>query len=112
MAKFYGKIGYASTSEVEDGIWVEDIVEKQYYGDVLQNFRKLQSGDHINDDINISNRISIIADPYATQNYFSIRYVTFMNAKWKVTDVDASQYPRLILSLGGLYNGQPTESST
>ena len=104
MAKFYGVIGYAATVQTEPGIYEEQIIETEYMGDVLRNTRRLREGSKINDDITISNQISIIADPYASINFHAMRYVTFMGAKWKVSDVEV-QYPRLILTLGGLYNG-------
>jgi len=104
MAKFYGPIGYAVTTETTPGVWTEEITEHFYYGDLLQNVRRLQSGDHLNDDINISNKISILADPFAYTNFHTIRYVEFMGTKWKVSEVDV-QYPRLILTIGGVYNG-------
>ena len=104
MAKFYGKIGYAVTTETEPGVWVEQITERSYYGDVIRNVRKLQTSDQVNDDINISNEISIVADPFAYQNFHSMRYVEYMSTRWKVQSVEVS-YPRLILSVGGVYNG-------
>ena len=104
MAKFYGVIGYAVTKMTEQGIYEEQIVETEYMGDVIRNTRRLRDGSKINDDINISNQISIIADPYAANNFHTMRYVVFMGAKWKISEVEV-QYPRLILTLGGLYNG-------
>lgn len=104
MAKFYGKIGYAVTTETEPGVWVEQITERSYYGDVIRNVRKLQTSDQVNDDINISNEISIVADPFAYQNFHSMRYVEYMGTRWKVRNIEVS-YPRLILSVGGVYNG-------
>lgn len=104
MAKYYGVIGYAATVQTEPGIYEEQIIETEYVGEVLRNTRRLREGSKINDDITISNQISIIADPYASNNFHAMRYVTFMGAKWKVSDVEV-QYPRLILTLGGLYNG-------
>ena len=104
MAKFYGVIGYAVTEKTERGIYEESIVEYEYVGDVIRNTRRLREAAKINDDITISNQISIIADPYTSNNFHSIRYVSFMGSKWKVIEVEV-QYPRLILTLGGLYNG-------
>lgn len=104
MAKFFGKIGYAETVETTPGVWEEKITERDYFGDLIRNTRSLQSGEQLNDNINISNEISIVADPFAYENFHSMRYVEFMNAKWKISSVDV-QYPRLILSVGGLYNG-------
>lgn len=103
MAKFYGEIGYAKIVETEPGVWEERIVKRNYYGDIIRNTRSLQASDNVNDNINISNEISIVADPYANENFHSMRYVYFMGAKWKITSVEV-KYPRLILSIGGLYN--------
>lgn len=111
MAKFYGEIGFAQTKETSPDVWTEEIMTRQYTGDLLSSNRKLQSSaDTINDGINLTNRISVIADPYAFQNFFAIRYVTYMGSKWKVIDAEVVM-PRLILSLGGLYNDQ-TEDRT
>ena len=104
MPKFYGSIGYAISKETAPGVWVEDIVEHEYSGNVYRNTRKLQSGNQVNDSIDISNEISILSDPFANENFHSMRYVTYMGAKWKVSSVEV-RYPRLILTVGGLYNG-------
>ena len=104
MAKFYGVIGYAVTEETEPGIYEERIMEKEHFGDVVRNTRRLSNAAKVNDDITISNQISIVADPFANNNFHSMRYVSFMGSKWKVTEVEV-QYPRLILTLGGVYNG-------
>lgn len=103
MPKFYGPIGYAETKETAPGVWTEVITERYYYGDVIRNTRRLQTSDKVNDDINVSNEISIVADPFANGNFHAMRYVGFMGAKWKISNVEV-QYPRLILSIGGLYN--------
>lgn len=103
MAKFFGAIGFAEPAETRPGVWNEKIIERNYYGDVFKNFRSLQTSESLNDNINVSNQISIIADPYAQQNFHSMRYVVFMGAKWKITNVGV-EYPRLILTVGGLYN--------
>lgn len=104
MPKFCGNIGYAISKETTPGVWIEDIVERQYFGDVYLNTRKLKSGNQVNDSIDISNEISILSDPFANENFHSMRYVTYMGAKWKVSSVEV-RYPRLILTVGGLYNG-------
>lgn len=104
MAKFYGAVGYAETAETVPGVWQEQITERMYYGDLTRNTRRLQSSENLNDDINIANEISIVADPFANENFHAMRYVSFMGAKWKITSVEV-QYPRLILTIGGVYNG-------
>lgn len=108
MAKFYGKIGYAITTETAPGVWRPSIVEREYYGDVTRNLRRLESAQQVNDNINISNTISIVADPFAYENFYAMRYVEYMGAKWKVSSVEV-QRPRLLLTLGGIWNGE-TES--
>lgn len=104
MAKFYGIIGYAKPVTSKPGVWKEEIVEREYYGDVYRNTRRLEQSGTLNDNVNIANEISIIADPYARENFHAMRYVLFMGTKWKITNVEV-QYPRLNLTLGGLYNG-------
>lgn len=104
MAKFYGAIGFADQVESAPGVWIEKIIEKPYYGELIRNTRRFQTGSGLNDDLNIANEISILADPYANQNFHKIRYATFMGTKWKVSNVEVL-YPRLILELGGVYNG-------
>lgn len=104
MAKFRGAIGFAETVEKEPGVYVEQIVRKTYTGDLRYNRRRLESSGNINDNINIANEISIIADPYARHHFHAMRYVEFEGAKWKVSSVDATMRPRLVLTLGGLYN--------
>lgn len=98
-------IGFASMEEIRPGVWDDNIVEKPYKGDLIKCYRRDTKGEGVHDDIAISNDISIIADPYVMENFYKIKYVTFMGAKWKVSSVDASQRPRLTLSLGGVYNG-------
>lgn len=105
MAKFYGAIGYAETVETRPGVSVERITERMYFGDLIRNIRKLQTSGQLNDNVNIANEISIVADPFANENFHAMRYVEFMGAKWKIESVEV-QYPRLILSIGGVYNGE------
>lgn len=107
MAKWYGKIGYAVTVETRPSIWEEQITERPYFGDLIRNNRRLVSSGNLNDNVSISNEISVVADPFAYDNFHSIRYVEFMGNLHKVDNVDV-QYPRLILTIGGLYNGEQT----
>ena len=104
MAKFFGAIGFESQVETKPGVWKPQITKRDYFGDLIRNSKRIQGSDKVNDDINITNQISIVADPYANENFHAIKYVEFMGAKWKVTDVEV-QYPRLNLTLGGVYNG-------
>ena len=104
MSKFYGPIGYITQQEISPGIWDDVAVERSYRGDILQNIRKWEPTEHKNDDVVISNRISIIADIFAYENLSTIRYVSWMGVRWKVNSIEI-QRPRLILTLGEVYNG-------
>lgn len=103
MNKYYGSIGYAITEETTPGVWEPKIVERNYYGDITKNSRRISSSDKVNEDIDISSFFSIVADPYAYENFHSIVYLTFMGTKWKISNIEV-QYPRLILTVGGIYN--------
>ena len=110
MAKFYGVVGYVDTQETAPGVYTEVATARKYYGDVLKNVKRYVSSEYLNDNLTVNNSISIMADAYAYDNFFAIRYVNWMGANWKVTDVEV-QRPRLILSLGEVYNGKTPESS-
>ena len=112
MARFYGEIGYGESVETPpgSGVWEDVITEFPYFGDVIRNTRKLDSGEQLNDDISVSNSISILADQYAIEHFFAIRYVRWEGMLWTVQTVEVRS-PRLILSLGKVYNG-PTDGST
>lgn len=103
--RFCGKVGYIITAETTPGIWEPQEVPRKYRGDVIKNTSRWQNGEGTNDNINISTDISILADAFAYQHFSEIRYVEFMGAKWKVTDATPER-PRIVLSLGGIYNGQ------
>jgi hypothetical protein len=104
MAKWYGAIGFAESSETAPGVHEESIVVRNYFGDLIRNNRRLQSTEYLNDDIVMNNEISIVADPYANNHFHSMRYAEFMGAKYKISSVEV-QPPRLVLTLGGLWNG-------
>lgn len=108
MAKWYGAIGYAVPTETMSGVWEDVITERKYYGDILRNSRRTQSADKLNDDISLNHQISVVADPFALSSIQHMRYVTIMGARWTITDIEIQQ-PRLILTIGGVYNGpEPT----
>lgn len=105
MTRFYGKIGYAEASvETSPGVWTDNIVEYLYYGDVVRNTRRLLDDAKVNNDLTVSNSISIVADAYAREHFHAIRYIEWAGTLWTVTDVEV-QSPRLLLRLGEVYNG-------
>lgn len=111
MAKFYGEIGYGESVEKSPGVWEDVIVEYKCYGDVVRNTRKLSEGESVNNDLTVNNSIRIVADAYAREHFFAIRYAKWMGARWIVTDVE-EQSPRLLLRLGGVYNGPTPDPVT
>ena len=110
MAKFYGMIGFARTIETSPGVFVETVIERPYRGDIPRNHISTFYSDGINANVNISNEFSIISDSYITQNASRMRYIKYNGEYWRIRDITI-QYPRLILNVGGEYNG-PTASST
>ena len=105
MAKFYGSIGYALLSESVPGVWMDTIVEKDYRGDVILDQRRWQPGEKVNDDINIDNSISIIADAYAYENSGFMKYIVWNNVAWKIQSFSINR-PRIVIQIGGVYNGE------
>lgn len=106
MAKWYGVIGFVETKESTpgSGIWVENVTEREYYGDIMQFTHRVQSSESLNDNVTISNIISIMSDPFVDTHCDIMRYVVFMGAKWKISSIEV-EYPRLKLTIGGVYNG-------
>ena len=110
MAKFYGPIGYARLEESKPGVWTEDVVEKNYRGDIILDQRRWQSDEKVNDNINIDNSISIIADIYAYENLGFMKYIVWNGVPWKIQSFSINR-PRIVLQIGGVYNGErPPES--
>ena len=108
MSKYFGKIDYGVTEETRPGVFEPRITEREYYGDIVRNVRRYENGGKVVDDLNINMTLSIVADPFAYQNFHQIKYAEYMGAKWKATSVEP-QYPRLSITLGGVYNGEDDE---
>lgn len=111
MPKFFGKVGFGMTQETSPGVWVDKITERDYRGDVTKMVRRLEGSEYLNDNLTVSNTISILADAFANENFFAIRYVQWGGARWKVSSVEV-QRPRLILTLGEVYNGPTSGASS
>ena len=113
MSRFYGPIGFITSEEIPEGsgIWVEVPIEKMYRGTVVRNYKRFEDGSSINKNLNISNSISIVADPYISNHLNSVRYIKWLGGYWSVTGVDV-QFPRLVLNIGGVYNGPTVGASS
>jgi hypothetical protein len=105
MARFFGRVGYGQDVDKGNGVHETVITERNYSGDVARNYRRQQDGEKVNNDLTTSTLISIVSDSYANEHFFAIRYVEWAGTLWEVTSVD-QESPRLLLQLGGLYNGQ------
>ena len=112
MAKFYGVVGYSITVEKKPGVFVPEIIERYYSGDLLRFNSRYQTSGNLNEDITVSNEISIIADPFAYEYFQHMRYINFMGTNWRITNADASNYPRIILTLGGVYNAKKQNAAS
>jgi hypothetical protein len=102
--RFYGRVGYGVSVESAPGVWKDVITEVNYYGDILRNTRQEKDGTKVNDDLTVNNSISIVADAYANENFFAMRYIEWAGTLWAVATVEVLS-PRLLLTLGGVYNG-------
>lgn len=109
MARYFGNVGYVFTTETAPSVYVENAVERPYYGDEIVINRRLDKGEGVNDDVEIGNQFSILADAYAYENFFAIRYITWMGQRWKVSKVTVER-PRLLIDVGGLWNGRTPQS--
>lgn len=111
MAKFYGVIGYEIMEEVRPSVYKPRFVEREMIGDLTRRGRRFDFGSQVNGEMTITNTISIIADPYAMNHFQDMRYVVYQGAKWTISSVEV-EYPRLLLTLGGVYNGSSGPSTS
>ncbi len=104
--KFSGKIGFwIKDKKIKKGVFKEEIIEKDYVGDIIRNIRRFQSvEDQQNKNLVLNNKLSIISDLYMRENWGSIKYVLWNETKWEVTSIDIGSYPRVIIEIGGVYN--------
>lgn len=103
--RFFGKVGYQVETESTDSVWAKTMVAKSYFGDVIRNNTRRDTGDTINDQIDVNNRISIVADPFAFENFQNMKYVEWLKQLWNIKSIEL-QPPRIILEVGGVYNGE------
>ena len=102
--KFSGKVGFwVDDVEISPSVYKPKIIERSYTGDVLKDTRRFISPETQNKSFTVNNKISILGDLYALENWTSIKYVIWKNVKWNVTSVEVN-HPRLVLEIGGVYN--------
>lgn len=113
MALFYGPIGFVETVEDPEGsgVWVEKPIERNYRGEVSRFGKRWDSGSQqVNPNLTITNTISIVADPYISNHTYALRYIKWLGGYWEISSVDV-EHPRLVLSIGGVYNGPTVGTS-
>lgn len=111
MTRFYGMVGYGVPGELVGGVWTDTITERAFNGRVLDVITSNEQSDKVNDDIRVRHRISILADAYLLENFSQIKYVNWMGTRWQAETVEVNR-PRLVISLGGVYNGPGPTPST
>ena len=105
MAKWFGKIGYSETVETTPGVWTPQETVKEYFGDVIRNNTRWSgNSESTNDNLTVNSQISIVSDPFAIEKFYSMKWIEFMGTKWEVSSVEP-QFPRLLIQLGGVWNG-------
>lgn len=101
--KWFGKVGFIKTEETKPGVYMPVEKEREYYGDVVTNRRRWERSDmSSNDDIQVTNSISIVADSYMQDNLGYMKYVIWNGMKWKIANFQI-EYPRITIDFGGLY---------
>lgn len=110
MNRFHGFIGYGIQKETTPGVYQDIIIEREVYGDIKKNGVRSTNQGNVNNDITLSNIVSVVTNSYFKDNCQHIRYVKINNQYWSVTHVELN-YPRSILTLGGVYNGIKCEES-
>lgn len=111
MKRFHGEVGYGESVELAPGVHDYVITARNYFGDIIRNTRRLDSGENLNNDISVGNSISIVADAYAHEHFFAMKYIKWAGVNWIISEVEV-QSPRLILRLGGVYNGPTAQAGT
>lgn len=103
--KYSGNIGFwIDDVEIRPGVFKSEMVEKPYTGDIIKSYQHWTGAEHINQNLTLNNKISIIADLYLNQHISSIKYVTYMGTKWRVSSLEIN-YPRVVIEMGEVYNG-------
>ena len=105
MAKFAGLVGYVTQKESTAGVWLPETVERKMHGDVIRAASSFNANEKVNEDIILQQRISLVGDPYAFENFTALKYVTYLGVKWKVLSIDVTSRPRIVVTIGGVWNG-------
>lgn len=107
--KFSGKAGFRIDDvETEHGVYEPIVVVKAIKGSVVINHYQHQNSDKSTiDNVRITNQLSIVANQFLNEHISNLMYIEFQGVKWKVESFDIRP-PRVVVSLGGVYNEQQT----
>lgn len=104
MAKFSGNVGYIIEEETAPGVFTQEPIERKMSGDILRSSGSFGANNKVNSDVHIQPRISVVGDAFIYAHFYDIRYVEYLGHKWDISYIEI-QRPRVILTLGGRYNG-------
>lgn len=102
--KYSGKVGYAVQTETAPGVWTKEIKEVHMYGDTLSYGAQPVSSDKVNQDVALSNEISLMGNPIIFENLSTLEYLILSGIKWEITSINLDP-PRIKVALGGVWNG-------
>lgn len=93
------------SGESSPGVWTNQVVERNYTGEVTRNSKRFENeGNQVNDELIVNNELTIISDPFATEHFHQLKYIDWMGALWKIRTATI-EYPRIRLTVGGVYDG-------
>lgn len=104
MARFAGLVGYVTQEETSPGIWSSVEKSVMMKGELIRQSSNNRDAGKVNSDITLNHRVSLMGDSYSFDNYYNIKWVMVDKVKWEVSSIEI-QRPRLILAIGGLWNG-------
>ena len=104
MAKFRGVLGFVYDKETTPDVYTQEVVERTYRGDLMKFSRRWEKTEYLNDSLTMNEEISIVADSYLLDNLYAIKYVKLKGVAWGIQSITPER-PRIILSIGGIYNG-------
>lgn len=110
MSKFTGLVGFITQEESIPGVWSPIENSKKMRGDLISssatngNGSRIADSGKVNDDVSLNHRVSLLGDYYTFNNYLNIKWIQIGGRKLEVSSIEL-QRPRVILTVGGLWNG-------
>ena len=102
MSRFSGKLGFVTTNETEEGVWLENVVELPVKGTIRSLYVRNDNSASVINNLRLTNEISILMDTKIKTYIETLKYVVWKGSKWEVKSIGVN-YPRLTINLGGPY---------